>query len=121
MGINGLSLMPLTNVQETLDWGYLPMGYRGVDERFGQRSSFQAFVDRADQFHVDGFRYDCVPNDWDGTSGSGYAAFALRHLPADEGAPDGPRTRLWALPLWGHRGNWRPRASPWRPTGCRPR
>jgi 1,4-alpha-glucan branching enzyme len=32
--------MPVTNVQETVDWGYLPMGYWGVDERLGQRKSF---------------------------------------------------------------------------------
>lgn len=133
LGVNGISLMPVTNVQETVDWGYLPMGYWGVDERFGQRRSFQAFVDSAHQlgiavlvdaiyghtssdflyeelyrdlalpnpfmgsfakdlfgvstdwskelvqafflslnlhwlqvFHVDGFRYDCVPNYWAG-------------------------------------------------------
>ena len=31
LGINGISLMPVTNVQESVDWGYLPMGYWGVD------------------------------------------------------------------------------------------
>lgn len=49
LGINGISLMPVTNVQETVDWGYLPMGYWGVDERFGQRNNFQAFVESAHQ------------------------------------------------------------------------
>lgn len=29
LGVNGISLMPVTNVQETVDWGYLPMGYWG--------------------------------------------------------------------------------------------
>ena len=143
LGINGISLMPVSNVQESVDWGYLPMGYWGVDERFGKRSSFQSFVDRAHQqgiavlvdaiyghtssdflyeelyrdlrlanpfmgsfakdlfgvstdwsqalvqdfflsvnhhwlevFHVDGFRYDCVPNYWDGAIGKGYAGLA---------------------------------------------
>ena len=143
LGVNGISLMPVTNVQETVDWGYLPMGYWGVDERFGQRRDFQAFVDTAHQlgiavlvdaiyghtsedflyeelyrdlrlpnpfmgsfaqdlfgvstdwnkdlvrdfflsvnrhwlevFHVDGFRFDCVPNYWDGPTGKGYASLA---------------------------------------------
>ncbi|MEB3240040.1 MAG: alpha-amylase family glycosyl hydrolase [Cyanobacteriota bacterium] len=143
LGVNGISLMPVTNVQETVDWGYLPMGYWGVDERFGQRRDFQAFVDAAHQlgiavlvdaiyghtsedflyeelyrdlrlpnpfmgrfaqdlfgvstdwnqdlvrafflsvnrhwlevFHVDGFRFDCVPNYWDGPTGKGYASLA---------------------------------------------
>ncbi len=132
LGITCLSLMPVTNVVETLDWGYTPIGYFGVDERFGKRSDFQGFVDQAHQrglavlvdaiyghtsplfayeylyswagvpnpmmgsfaadmygysvdwtrafaqdlfftvnrkwledFHVDGFRYDCVPNYWE--------------------------------------------------------
>ena len=143
LGVNGISLMPVTNVQETVYWGYLPMGYWGVDERFGQRRDFQAFVDTAHQlgiavlvdaiyghtsedflyeelyrdlrlpnpfmgsfaqdlfgvstdwnqdlvrafflsvnrhwlevFHVDGFRFDCVPNYWDGPTGKGYASLA---------------------------------------------
>ena len=141
LGINGISLMPVTNVQDTVDWGYLPMGYWGVDERLGKRHDFQHFVDQAHQkgiavmvdaiyghtsdnflyedlykslqianpfmgsfakdmfgvstdwnrplvhdfflsvnqhwlevFHVDGFRYDCVPNYWGGPAGPGYAA-----------------------------------------------
>ena len=143
LGVNGISLMPVTNVQETVDWGYLPMGYWGVDERFGQRRDFQSFVDAAHQlgiavlvdaiyghtsedflyeelyrdlrlpnpfmgsfaqdlfgvstdwnqdlvrafflsvnrhwlevFHVDGFRFDCVPNYWDGPTGKGYASLS---------------------------------------------
>jgi hypothetical protein len=26
-----------------------------------------------EEFHIDGFRYDCVPNYWDGPTGVGYA------------------------------------------------
>jgi 1,4-alpha-glucan branching enzyme len=145
LGVNCVSLMPLTNVAAQVDWGYLPIGYFGVDERFGRRSDLQAFVDAAhahgiavivdvvyghasralfpyqylydalayhenpfmgpfaadmfnsqgasvdyrrqlvqdfyftvnrfwlEAFHVDGFRYDCVPNYWDGPTGVGYA------------------------------------------------
>jgi maltooligosyltrehalose trehalohydrolase len=145
LGINCLSLMPVTNVADEVDWGYLPVGYFGVDERLGGGDAFKAFVDAAHargiavivdavyghasrtlfayqylydrlgyqanpfmgpfakdyfasfgasidyrhplvqdffaavnlhwltEFHVDGFRYDCVPNFWDGPLGVGYA------------------------------------------------
>lgn len=143
LGVNCLSVMPLNNVAPTVDWGYLPTGYFGVDERFGRtRDQLQAFVERAhqlgiavivdavyghtsdlfpyahlydrlgyrenpflggfakdyfgrstdfgreltraffhtvnrywlDRYHLDGYRYDCVPNYWDGPTGEGYAA-----------------------------------------------
>ncbi|WP_028748040.1 alpha-amylase family glycosyl hydrolase [Rhizobium mesoamericanum] len=144
LGVNGIEIMPLSNVGSSVDWGYLPIGYFGVDERFGNRSAFQALVDLFHQhgiavivdvvyghtgidfpyydaytrlryrespfmgpfakdyfsnfgkstdfnrkltrdffytvnhhwlevFHIDGFRYDCVPNYWDGPLGVGYA------------------------------------------------
>jgi maltooligosyltrehalose trehalohydrolase len=145
LGVNAIEVMPLSNVGGTVDWGYLPIGYFGVDERFGKRADFQALVDVAhqhgvaivvdavyghtgadfgyfdaytrlryadhpfmgpfakdyfanvakstdfrraltrdyfftvnhhwlDAYHVDGFRYDCVPNYWDGPSASGTRA-----------------------------------------------
>jgi 1,4-alpha-glucan branching enzyme len=145
LGVNAIEVMPLSNVAASVDWGYLPIGYFGVDERFGKRSDFQHMVDIAHQhgiavivdvvyghtgvdfpyfdayrrlnyhenpfmgpfakdyfsnfgkstdfnrqltrdyfftanqhwlevYHVDGFRYDCVPNYWDGPLGVGYAS-----------------------------------------------
>src|SRR5438874_4214612 len=145
VGVNAIEVMPLSNVAASVDWGYLPIGYFGVDERFGKRSEFQQMVDIAHQhgvavivdvvyghtgvdfpyfdaytrlsyrenpfmgpfakdyfsnfgkstdfnrqltrdyfftvnhhwlevYHVDGFRYDCVPNYWDGPLGVGYAS-----------------------------------------------
>jgi 1,4-alpha-glucan branching enzyme len=145
LGVNAVEIMPLSNVGSSVDWGYLPIGYFGVDERFGKRSDFQQVVDIAHQhgiavvvdvvyghtgvdfpyydaytrlryrenplmgpfakdyfsnfgkstdftrqltrdffftanyhwldvYHVDGFRYDCVPNYWDGPLGVGYAS-----------------------------------------------
>jgi maltooligosyltrehalose trehalohydrolase len=144
LGVNAIEVMPLSNAAASVDWGYLPIGYFGVDERFGKRSDFQQLVDAAHQrgiavvvdavyghtgvdfpyydlytrlnyqqnpfmgpfakdyfsnygkstdyqrgltrdffftvnlhwlevYHVDGFRYDCVPNYWDGPLGVGYA------------------------------------------------
>ena len=144
LGVNAVEVMPLSNVAGVVDWGYLPIGYFGVDERFGNRADFQQFVDAAHQngiavvvdmvyghtgvdfpyydlytrlrydenpfmgpfakdyfsdfgkstdfrraltrdyfhsvtnhwldvYHVDGIRYDCVPNYWDGPTGDGFA------------------------------------------------
>ena len=141
LGINCIELMPVSNVANTVDWGFLPIGYFGVDERFGKRKDLQRLIDSAHQrkiavildsvyghtsasfpysylyrqlayhenpfmgpfakdyfgestdfnrafprdffftvnyhwldcYHVDGFRYDCVPNYWDGPLGMGYA------------------------------------------------
>jgi 1,4-alpha-glucan branching enzyme len=141
LGINCLEVMPVSNVANTIDWGFLPVGYFGVDERFGRRCDMQRFVDEAhklgiavifdavyghtdshfpyahvykelnymensfigsfckdyfgesvdyrrqiardffftvnlhwlDCYHADGFRYDCVPNYYDGSVGVGYA------------------------------------------------
>lgn len=142
LGINCIELMPVSNVSNTVDWGFLPIGYFGVDERFGKRRDLQYLIDGAHQkgiavildavyghtsssfpyfyvyqklaydenpfmgsfgkdyfgestdysrtftqdffftvnhhwldcYHVDGFRYDCVPNYWDGPLGQGYAS-----------------------------------------------
>ena len=141
LGINCIEVMPVSNVANTVDWGFLPIGYFGVDERFGKRKDMQKLIDAAHQkgiavildsvyghtsenfpyyyvyqklayhenpfmgpfakdyfgestdfnraftgdffytvnyhwldcYHVDGFRYDCVPNYWDGPVGHGYA------------------------------------------------
>ncbi|SEL44598.1 alpha-amylase family glycosyl hydrolase [Nitrosovibrio tenuis] len=171
LGVNALSLMPVNNVSLEVDWGYLPLGYFGVDERFGKRNDFQGFVDAAHQrglaiivdvvyghtgrdfpyadlyqrlqydenpfmgpfakdyfndlgistdfnraltrdffytvnlhwlntYHIDGFRYDCVPNYWDGALGVGYANLVFNTYEYVKSsivnlkrfdAPDGPR------------------------------
>jgi maltooligosyltrehalose trehalohydrolase len=141
LGVNCIEVMPVSNVAHTVDWGFMPLGYFGVDERFGKRRDLQRLIDAAhgrgiavildsvyghtdadfaydyayrrlgyrenpfmgpfakdyfgestdfrrrltqdffftvnhhwlDAYHVDGFRYDCVPNYWDGSTGVGYA------------------------------------------------
>jgi maltooligosyltrehalose trehalohydrolase len=141
LGVNCIEIMPVTDVDPEVDWGYLPNGYFGVDERLGDAEQLQEFIDQAhqhglavvldvvyghtgnnfpyyyayqqldytnnpfmgsfgahqfgnsinynlqfpqdyfytannywlDQFHVDGFRYDDVPDFWDGPTGKGYA------------------------------------------------
>lgn len=166
LGVNGIEVMPLSNVPNAVDWGYLPVGYFGVDERFGNRADFQQLVDTAHQhgiavivdmvyghtgvdfpyydlytrlrydenpfmgpfakdyfssfgkstdfrrqltreyfftvnqhwlqvYHVDGFRYDCVPNYWDGPLGVGYAnlVFETHQLAKEKVAA--------AEPFWG--------------------
>ena len=142
LGINCVELMPVSNVSAEIEWGYLPIGYFGVDERFGKRKDMQRLIDAAHQkgiavivdsvyahtaddfcysyvynalrytenpfmkgydpygrspdygrdftqnffytvndhwlecYHLDGFRYDDVPDYWDGPTGRGYAALA---------------------------------------------
>lgn len=142
LGVNCLEIMPVSNVVESVEWGFQPIGYFGVDDRFGKRSDMQSLVDAAHQrgmavildvvfghtgdnfpywllysalgfqdnpfygstfgkefgfgrhtdfskpivvdffqtvcmhllecFHVDGFRYDCVPEYWDPIQMRGY-------------------------------------------------
>ncbi|HKH28993.1 MAG TPA: alpha-amylase family glycosyl hydrolase, partial [Sphingomicrobium sp.] len=52
LGVNALEIMPLSNVASSVDWGYLPIGYFGVDERFGKRSDFQALVEICHQHGI---------------------------------------------------------------------
>ena len=146
LGVNCLEIMPVSNVVATVDWGFLPLGYFGVDDRFGTEQHMKQLVREAhknniavildvvyghtsdlfpycylynrlnyhenpfmgpfakdyfgagtdwnrdftrdyfftvshywlDNFHIDGFRYDCVPNYWDGSMGIGYANLTYR-------------------------------------------
>ena len=41
LGINCIEVMPVSNVLSTIDWGYDPIGYFCVAERFGKTSDFQ--------------------------------------------------------------------------------
>jgi maltooligosyltrehalose trehalohydrolase len=146
LGINCLEIMPVSNVIETVEWGFQPIGYFGIDDRFGNRSDMQQLVDKAhargiavildvvfghtgnqfpyaylydslgfsdnpfcgalfgedfgfgrrtsfgkplvddffftvchhllDCFHIDGFRYDCVPEYWDPVQMRGFHCLA---------------------------------------------
>ena len=49
LGINCIEVMPVSNVLSTVDWGYDPIGYFCVAERFGKTSDFQQFVDLCHQ------------------------------------------------------------------------
>ncbi|MGZ5472395.1 MAG: alpha-amylase family glycosyl hydrolase [Thermoanaerobaculia bacterium] len=142
LGINCIEVMPVSNAGPRVDWGFMPAGYFGVDERYGARSEMVHFVEQAhalgiaviidsvyghtsdrfpyhalydalgmehrfmrggpidtpwgrrtdwtrkftrdffftvnhfwlDRFHVDGFRYDSIPEYWDGSIGTGFAS-----------------------------------------------
>lgn len=146
LGINCLEIMPVANVDRTVDWGFEPVGPFGLDERFGKRSDLQRFVEAAhehgiavvldmiyghaghhfayervygalrydenpfmgpyakdmfgpstdyrrkftrdfyftlnhywlDRYHVDGIRYDCVPNYYEGFLDLGYSNLVYR-------------------------------------------
>jgi maltooligosyltrehalose trehalohydrolase len=47
LGVGCIEVMPVNNVKNAVNWGYDPIGYFGVDERFGNRRQFQGFVDEA--------------------------------------------------------------------------
>ncbi len=47
LGVNVIEVMPVSNVAARLNWGYDPIGYFGIDERFGKRRDFQRLVDEA--------------------------------------------------------------------------
>ena len=143
LGVNCVEIMPVSNAARSVDWGFLPTGYFGVDDRFGTRTDMHRFIEAAhreqiavildsvyghtdsrfpyqylyhrlgiespvmgtqtrwgsgtdwkkaftrdffetvnyfwlDRFHVDGFRYDCVPDYFDGKEGVGYAHLVRR-------------------------------------------
>lgn len=142
LGINCIEIMPTSNASKSVDWGFEPIGYFGIDERFGTNEDMKTFIECAhsngiavifdviyghtgqhftyeylykslphianpfmgyfgdmdsfgastdfrkkyvrdyfftvnmyllETFHLDGFRYDCVPNYYDGITGQGYA------------------------------------------------
>lgn len=52
LGINCIELMPLSNVEKRVDWGFMPIGYFGVDERFGNRKEMQRLIDAAHQKNI---------------------------------------------------------------------
>lgn len=153
LGVNCIEVMPVSNVSLSVDWGFLPIGYFGIDERFGNRKNLQRLIDHAHQagiavildavyghtsdsfpycylyrqlgykenpfmgpfakdyfgestdfareftrdffftvnynwldvYHVDGFRYDCVPNYWDGPAGVGYSDLVYKTYMAVKG------------------------------------
>ena len=47
LGVNCLEIMPVANVERSVDWGFEPIGLFGVDERFGNRRTFRRFVEAA--------------------------------------------------------------------------
>ena len=44
LGVNCILVMPVHNIPDQVNWGYLPLGYFGINERFGNRRDFQEFV-----------------------------------------------------------------------------
>lgn len=44
LGVNVLELLPVSNVKETVEWGYTPLGYFAPDERYGGPEGFKRLV-----------------------------------------------------------------------------
>ncbi len=45
LGVNCIELMPVTNIPEPYRWGYMPMSYFAIEERYGGGEKLKAFVD----------------------------------------------------------------------------
>ena len=45
LGINAIELMPVTNIPEPYRWGYMPMSYFAIEERYGGKPRLQALVE----------------------------------------------------------------------------
>ncbi len=45
LGINCIELMPVTNVPEPYRWGYMPLSYFAIEERYGGKEGLKALVD----------------------------------------------------------------------------
>jgi len=43
VGVNCIEIMPVSNVALEIDWGFLPIGYFGVDERFASARTSSAW------------------------------------------------------------------------------
>ena len=43
--MNALELMPVTNVEEDVEWGYTPLGYFAPDDRYGGAAAFRGLVE----------------------------------------------------------------------------
>lgn len=44
LGVNALELMPVTNVKESVEWGYTPLAYFATDDRYGTPDDFRRLV-----------------------------------------------------------------------------
>ena len=49
LGINCISLMPITQAAHDVGWGYDPIGYFGIHEKLGDQTAFKRLVDEAHQ------------------------------------------------------------------------
>ena len=49
LGINCIELMPVTNIPEPYRWGYMPMTYFAIEERYGGVEGLKSFVNACHQ------------------------------------------------------------------------
>lgn len=52
LGINCLEIMPIANVERSVDWGFETIGPFGLDERFGKRKDLQEFIEAAHEHGI---------------------------------------------------------------------
>ncbi|MFO1430322.1 MAG: alpha-amylase family glycosyl hydrolase [Candidatus Competibacteraceae bacterium] len=52
LGVNVIELMPFTNVKESVEWGYTPLGFYCPDERYGSPDDLKQLVDACHQHGI---------------------------------------------------------------------
>jgi 1,4-alpha-glucan branching enzyme len=52
LGVNVIELMPVTNVKEDVEWGYTPLNYFAVDERFGGADGLKKLINACHHHNI---------------------------------------------------------------------
>lgn len=52
LGVNVIELMPFTNVKESAEWGYTPLGFYCPDDRYGTPDELRQLVDQCHQYGI---------------------------------------------------------------------
>ncbi|HEY5958538.1 MAG TPA: alpha-amylase family glycosyl hydrolase [Polyangiaceae bacterium] len=52
LGVNVIELMPFTNVKESAEWGYTPLGFYCPDDRYGTPDDLRRLVDECHQHGI---------------------------------------------------------------------
>ena len=52
LGINCIELMPVTNIPEPYRWGYMPLSYFAMEERYGDKETLKSLIDACHQHGI---------------------------------------------------------------------
>jgi 1,4-alpha-glucan branching enzyme len=52
LGVNALEIMPFTNMKESVEWGYTPLGYFAPEERYGGLPGLKDLVNTCHEYGI---------------------------------------------------------------------